>query len=455
MISDSQHGQSFLEKAERIYKAALVEVDPQNLIKKGVLIRGNKLIIQGQRFDLTSFDNIFLAGIGKAASFMAETLMDILGNRVREGVVLRLPPDKILLKKITFLSAPHPLPDRRSLVAGRSILNLAKKASQKDLLMVLISGGGSAQACLPTQEVSLEEKRLITARLLKAGAEITELNTIRKHLSQIKGGQLAKAAFPATVVSLIISDVIHNDLETIASGPTYWDSSTYKDAFQVLAKYNLWNSAPLSIKEIIEKGMEKKIQETVKKDEPIFRRVHNFIIGDNLRALKAGKRQAEKLGFRSYILTSSDKGEAKEIAKNYVSLMISLIYSPKIISKPLCLLAGGELTVTVKGDGRGGRNQEFVLAALLEIEKHLRKKAEWLIISLGSDGIDGPTDAAGAWASSTTMEKAHKLSLDPSHYLSRNDSYNFFKKIGGLILTGPTHTNVMDLRLFIINSDKK
>ncbi|MCK4828414.1 glycerate kinase, partial [bacterium] len=368
----------------------------------------------------------------------------------KEGIVVCLPQVLISLEKISCLPASHPLPDEKSLKAARSILKLAEGIGENDLLFVLISGGGSAQICFPAEGISLDEKRLVTDMLLKAGANITELNTVRKHLSRIKGGRLAKTAFPGTVVSLVISDVIHNDLESIASGPVYWDSSTYYDTFQVLKKYEMWDKVPVSVQEVIKKGMEYKVEETVKKEDPVFKRVHNFIIGDNLKALRAAKNEAEKLGFKALILTSSDQGEAKDAAKNYVSLFENLVQAKKEDSRYLCLLTGGELTVTVEGDGLGGRNQEFVLAVFAEIENRLEGVVDWLVLSLGSDGIDGPTDAAGALVRPSTFKKARDLNLNPREYLDNNDSYNFFKQIGDLIVTGPTRTNVMDLRLFLV-----
>jgi glycerate 2-kinase len=445
-ITDSE----LFRKAEKIYKAALSEVDPENLIKKNVSVQDGELVIKNKSFDLGRFDNIFLVSIGKAAPFMAEGLQDVLGDRIKEGISLYLPQNKITLKNITSLPASHPLPDERSLQAAQSILSLVEKMGEKDLLFVLISGGGSAQISLPAEGVSIEEKRLITDELLKAGAEITELNTVRKHLSRIKGGRLAQEAFPATVISLVISDVRGNDLENIASGPTHWDSSTYADAFQVLKKYKLWDGAPVSIKTVIERGIQKKTQETAKHEAPVFKQVHNIIIGDNHEALRAAQGEARKLGFRSLILTSSDQGEARDAAKNYVSLFVNFLQSEKTASQPLCYLAGGELTVTVKGKGTGGRNQEFVLAALIEMKKTHHEERRWLILSIGTDGIDGPTDAAGAWITPSVLKLTEELSLDPDEYLDNNDSYNFFKKAGRLIYTGPTHTNVMDLRLFLI-----
>jgi len=441
-----------LEKAEKIYQAALAEVKPENIIKKNVSISGKKLRIQDKIFDLTAFNDIFLIEIGKAAPFMAKSMLNILGNRVRDGLAVCLPRQRVSLNRITCFSSSHPLPDERSVVAARNILSLAKKAREKDLFIILISGGSSAQICLPASEISLEEKKFITEKLLKAGANITELNTVRKHISRIKGGRLAQEAYPATVISLVLSDVRGNDLESIASGPTHWDSSSYEDAFQVLKKYRLWNSAPFSVKEVVQKGIQDKIEETLREDNKIFNKVFNFIIGDNMTALQAAQKEAERQGFKSLIITSSDQGEARDTARNYASLFINIIQSGRVMSQPLCLLAGGEVTVEVKGKGRGGRNQEFVLAAVLEMKNRLKKQKNWMILSLNSDGIDGPTETAGAWATPLILKKAKRLFLNPKKYLSNNDSYNFFKKVGGLIFTGPTHTNVMDLRLFLIDT---
>jgi len=437
-----------LQNAQKIYQAALKAVEPEKLIRESISLDGQKLKVMDQSFDLNTFEKIYLIAIGKAAPFMAASLLNIAGSKIKGGIFLYLPGTKIALKTITAYPASHPLPDERSLQAAVSILDIAKKLNKKDLLFVLISGGGSAQICLPSEDISLEEKRIVTDKLLKAGADIRSLNTVRKHISDIKGGKLAAAAYPATVVSLIISDVIHNDLGTIASGPTYWDYSSYKDAYRVLQKHHLWNSTPDSVVRVIEKGIHGQLKDTRKREDEIFSRVFNFIIGDNKKALRAARKTAIDLGYESQIITSSDQGEARETAKKYTSLLPNIrprrSYAPQIT----CLLSGGELTVTVKGKGKGGRNQEFILAALREMSQN-KQTYEWLILSLGTDGIDGPTDAAGAWITPETAAKAQKLSLEYDTFLNNNDAYNFFRQAGGLIFTGPTHTNVMDIRIFL------
>jgi glycerate 2-kinase len=438
----------FFKKAEKIYQAGIEEVKPDNLIKKYVLLKGEKLIVKDRNFDLSSFEKIYLVSFGKASQFMVQSLMEVFGNRIAEGIAVCKAQEELSIGNIICLPGSHPLPDEKSFMAARNVLSLVKKAGEKDLVLVLISGGGSALICHPLPGISLGEKRGITEKLLKVGADITELNTVRKHLSSIKGGRLAQEACPATVISLVISDVIGNDLENIASGPTHWDSSNYKDALQVLEKYSLWTSVSPSIRKIIEDGIQGNIGETLKKDNQVFNKVFNFIIGDNRVALQAAQEEAERLKFKSYILTSSDQGEARDTARYYISLVKDLLESGRMTSQPLCLLAGGELTVTVRGKGKGGRNQEFVLAALLEMKDRVEDSV--LILSVGTDGIDGFTDAAGAWAVPSALKKAESLSIDPEEYLNNNDSYNFFKKVGGLIITGPTNTNVMDLRFFLV-----
>jgi glycerate-2-kinase len=448
--------------ARQIFKAALRETAADRLVRASVRRRGAKLIIQGQEFDLDSYERVFLIAIGKAAPFMAERMAGILGGRLTQGIAICSGEQRVRSDKIVCLPAAHPLPDGRSVRAARKIVSLAKKAGPKDLVFVPISGGASAQACLPRPPVTLADKRRITDALLRAGADIVELNTVRKHLSEIKGGRLAEAACPAAVVNLVVSDVLGNDLESIASGPTHWDSTTFGDARRILNKYRLWTQAPASARKIIEEGSSGRIPETLKKGSPVFRRVSTFIIGDNGTALKAASNRSAELGFRPIILCAGDSGEARKAAREYAAAADEIVRPGKPIRAPLCLLAGGELTVTVKGKGAGGRNTEFVLASLLEFMKGppfrpseaVARRWNFLVASLGTDGRDGPTDAAGAWATAATCLRAERLGLSAADYLDRNDSYNFFGQAGGLIITGPTRTNVMDLRLILLEPDR-
>jgi len=450
MIEKQKSDSVLFKWVHQIYSAALDAVSPEKLMKDKIFVKKDQLFVSGTKFDLSEYRNIYLAAFGKSAPRMAENLLEVMGRRIKGGVFLGHKENQEALPPLIYMKAAHPLPDANSVRAAKKLISLANRMEEKDLFIVLVSGGGSSHICLPTSDVSLKEKRYVVKKLMQAGADIKELNAVRKHISLIKGGRLARAAFPATIISLYISDVIGNDLETIASGPTYWDSSTYNEAVKILKKYHIWNSSPGSIRRILIKGMQGKEIESVKKGDPVLEKSYNFIVGDNEVALKAAAEQASQMGFRVSMLSSSEQGEAREKASYYLSLLLNRKEKIKLGSRPICLVSGGELTVTVKGKGKGGRNQEFVLAFLKEVKKNRIKEGGWVVLSLGTDGIDGPTDAAGAWASLETLRRTERLSIDLEKFLAHNDSYHFFKKIGGLIKTGPTQTNVMDLRILIV-----
>jgi glycerate-2-kinase len=442
----------FAADAEAIWRAGLAAVDPWSLIRENVVREGDIVRIRGKEFNLGSRDRVFIVSFGKAAAAMAEALAEILDERLTSGLVVVPEPVVMPSSKLEYLEASHPIPDAGSVEAGRRVLELAARAGEKDLLFVCISGGGSSLLTLPAEGITLDKKRRLTGGLLRAGATIQELNIVRKHLSAIKGGRLAKAAFPAEVVTLAVSDVVGDDLGTIASGPTHWDGSTFAEARSILECYGLWDSASALIRARFEEGARGQVEETVREGDPVFRRVHEFIVGDNTMALRGAKREAEKRGFEPIFLSATEGGEARKIAAGYAAFLAELACSAPSLPRPLCLLSGGELTVTVKGRGRGGRNMEFVLAALVEMAKADAEGLDWLILSLGTDGIDGPTDAAGAWADVRTIRTATALGLKLEEYLDDNDSYGFFKQTGNLIVTGPTGTNVMDLRIFLLRA---
>ena len=442
----------FPDDAEAIWRAALAAVDPWGLVRESVERRGDVVTVKGKEFELAAYERVFIVSFGKAAAAMGEALAEVLDERLTSGLVVVPWPVGKESSRLEYIEASHPVPDARSVEAGRRVLEIASQAGEKDLLFVCISGGGSSLLTLPAEGITLEKKRRLTEDLLRAGATIQELNIVRKHLSGIKGGQLARAAFPAAVVTLVISDVIADDLGTIASGPTYWDDSTFAEARAILECYDLWDSSPAMVRARIEDGERGRVPETLKDGDPAFTRVSTFIVGDNLTALRAAKHEAEKRGFEPIFLSSSDGGEARRTAAGYAAFLAELACSASMLPRPLCLLAGGELTVTVKGRGRGGRNTEFVLASLVDMEKAEVESLDWLILSLGTDGIDGPTDAAGAWADARTIKTARALGLNAREYLDDNDSYGFFKQTGNLIMTGPTGTNVMDLRIFLLRA---
>ncbi len=452
MITDARGRGGFAVDAEAIWRAALTGSDPWRLVHENVSREGDVVRIKGEEFDLAARDRVFLISFGKAAAAMGEALAEILDDRLTSGLVVVPDPVDKKAPKLEYIEASHPIPDARSVEAARQALEIAGRAGERDLVFVCISGGGSSLLTLPAEGITLEKKRRLTEDLLRAGATIDELNIVRKHLSAVKGGRLAKAAYPATVVTLAISDVVGDDLGTIASGPTHWDASTFTVARDILACYGLWDSAPAMVQARFEEGARGDIEETLKEGDPVFARVHAFIVGDNMTALRAAKSEAEKRGFEAIFLTSSDSGEARKTAANYAAFMAELACSAVSLPRPLCLLAGGELTVTVKGKGRGGRNTEFVLASVVEMGKIEVAGLDWLILSLGTDGIDGTTDAAGAWADASTSGRARTLGRDPAVYLDDNDSYYFFKQTGNLIVTGPTGTNVMDLRVFLLRA---
>jgi len=452
-MGDQARGRGgFVVAADGIWRSALAAVDPWRLVRGSVVREGDVVRVQGEEYDLAGRDRVFLISFGKASAAMADALAGILDDRLTSGLVVVPWPVNRTVPELEYIEASHPVPDARSVEAARRALEIAGQAGERDLVFIAISGGGSSLLSLPAEGVTLDKKRRLADDLLRAGATIRETNVVRKHLSAIKGGRLAKAAFPAAVVTLVLSDVIGDDLGTIASGPTHWDDSTFAEARQILECYGLWDSTPATVRARIEDGVRGLVEETLKKGDPVFARVRESVIGDISAALRAAKLEAEKRGFEAIFLSSSDSGEARRVAAGYAAFLAELGRSTISLPRPLCLLAGGELTVTVKGRGRGGRNTEFVLAALTEMEKNDVRSLDWLILSLGTDGIDGPTDAAGAWADTSTAGRARLLGLDPAAYLEDNDSYYFFKQTGNLIVTGPTGTNVMDLRVFLLRS---
>jgi hydroxypyruvate reductase len=436
------------EAAESIARSAIRAVDPEVLIRKSVNLAGDTLTVGECCVDLSEFKRIFAVGGGKAGGSMAKALEEILGDRLSGGVIVVKDGYARPLKRLTLLEAGHPVPDERGVEASRRMLALLAEHARPDtLVLCLISGGGSALMPLPADGISLSDKQQTTRLLLECGASIDEINTVRKHISRIKGGQLARAAAPARLISLILSDVVGDSLDVIASGATIGDSSTYSDAETVLRNYKIWNRVPKIVCETIKYGIEGRIKETPKPGEEIFENVSNIIIGNNQSAVEAASAEAASLGFHSLILSTCLVGEAREVGTVLASIAIEVAKRGRPVSAPACILAGGETTVTIRGGGMGGRNQELALAAALRISNAERNM---VIASVGTDGTDGPTDAAGAIVDTTTVARARGQGLDPLQYLVRNDSYNALKPIGDLLVTGPTGTNVMDILMALI-----
>jgi len=438
--------------AKSIFSEALCAVDPSKILKDRIRIQRERLSIKMEResekvFDLNTFDKIFLVGSGKASNAMAQAIEEIFGDRLTKGVITTKYGHLLPLNKTKVIEAGHPIPDQKGYEGAKKIQRLLKESGPKDLVIFLLSGGGSALLPFPADRIDLEEKQEVTQFLLDCGADIKEINTVRKHISMIKGGWLAKWAYPSTVIGFILSDVVGDQLDVIGSGPTVPDSSTFGEAFEILKKYNLLKEISPSIQNHLRSGKEGKIEETPKPGEAVFEKVYNSLIGSNILALLEAKREAESLGFNTVILSSSIEGETREAARFHTAIAKEVIFSGNPIPRPACLLSGGETTVTVKGKGLGGRNQEFALAGALEISGIERV----VLLSGGTDGTDGPTDAAGALADHTTVRRAKAMSMNPKAHLENNDAYPFFQKLGDLLITGPTHTNVMDVRILLVD----
>lgn len=425
------------------YEYALTAIEPAKLIKSKLSLIDHNLKVDSEIYDLSRFRNIYVIGGGKAGASVAVALEQVIGDHITSGIV-NIPEGKFpKTKKITLNQASHPLPNRAGVEGSKQMVKIANKATADDLIICLISGGGSSLMPLPRDGISLEDKQEITQTLLKSGAKIDEVNTIRKHLSSLKGGFLAKETYPATMLNLIISDVVGDELGAIASGPTVPDSTTFKDAIGILRKYRLWKKSPLSVRNVLMKGKKGLIEETPKPNTKFFKKVHNSIIGNNRTACFAVKNFFDLQAFNTYFLESPLEGEARIVSEILASKIRD--YSDSI-KKPFCLVAGGETTVTVKGNGIGGRNQELSLATAIMLEGF----EEFVFASLSTDGIDGPTEAAGAICDSYTLELARSLELDPKIFLSQNDSYSFFRELEDLVITGRTGTNVNDIVVALI-----
>jgi hydroxypyruvate reductase len=436
------------ENALAIFKAGLQAADPLEAIHRHVKRIGLKLQVGERVYNLSDYERIYVIGGGKAGAPMARAIEDLLKGRITAGLINVKYGHLAELEVIRLNEAGHPIPDEAGVRGAQEIVELARQAGEKDLVICLISGGGSALLPLPIPGITLEEKQMVTQLLLACGATINEINTLRKHISQIKGGQLARIAMPATLISLILSDVIGDPLDVIASGPTVPDESTFQDCWRILEKYQLVDRIPRSVLNHIRAGLSGQVAETPKPGDPAFSKTQNLIVGSNLLAVKAAAQKAKELGYNTLILSSFVEGETREVAKVHAAIVKEILNSGNPIPPPACIISGGETTVTLKGKGLGGRNQEFVLAAAIDIAG----LKDVVILSAGTDGTDGPTDAAGAIADGSTVQRAKDLNLDPFKYLQENDSYHFFQPLEDLILTGPTNTNVMDLRIMLVGT---
>ncbi len=429
----------------QVLAAAIEHADAEFAIQNNVSLDADHFIIANKSFDLIEYKRVFVIGAGKAAVPMAISLYATLGKHISDGIVITkdgyLGNKKPIQKQFTFFEAGHPIPDPRNLDASSRVISMIKNINKDDLVICLFSGGGSSLMMRPSQGISLKSIQDTTALLLKCGATINEINTIRKHLDDLKGGNLARLLFPATVLTLLLSDVVGDNLDMIASGPTVADSTTYQDAWAILNKHQIVDRIPAQVRSHISNGMLGIIPETLKPGDPILNKVQNFIVGNNTQSALAAVQAAKALGFTTKLLTTSLHGEASLVGQSLSERAKLLLTSSAHLPRPVCLVAGGETTVTIHGTGLGGRNQELALGSV----QCLAGEDQILLISLATDGGDGPTDAAGAAVTDQTYSRGLAIGLDPIEYLERNDSYHFFEPLGDLIKTGPTLTNVNDL----------
>lgn len=440
------------EGVGRILSAALQAVDPYKAVLSHLEKEGETLLVGGREYDLAAAADVYIVGAGKAGGPMCRAITSLLGSRLQTGLVVVKDGNEDLLRlksrmEIEITPAGHPVPDERSVVAARRISSLLRKTKSDDLVICLISGGGSALLTDPAPGISLGELQYLTEALLASGANINQINTLRKHLDEVKGGNLARLAAPSRMLTLILSDVVGSPLEIIASGPTVPDPSTYADAIEILQLYDLANNAPPSIWRHLEQGRQGSIPETPKPGDPIFDNVQNVIIGSNPQAAEAAIEQAENEGYHTVLLTTFLQGEARQAGRVLAAIARQINASGQPIPRPACVVTGGETTVTLHGDGLGGRNQELALGAVEEMDGI----PDAALVALATDGGDGPTDAAGAVVTGETLSRAQAQGMRPADFLARNDSYHFFEPLGDLLRTGPTRTNVNDLTFLFLN----
>jgi hydroxypyruvate reductase len=433
---------------DRIIQAVLTAVAPELCLRRAVRVEGDRLNVAGESYELSQIERVIVVGMGKASARMAAALEEILGERITTGLVVTADGYEASTEKIEIAPAAHPIPDVRGLKATKRIATLVDAADERDLVIVLISGGGSALLSLPATGLELSDITATNELLLHSGATIKEVNTVRKHLSQLKGGQLARRAFPAQVITFILSDVAGDPIDSIASGPTVGDPTTFNDAAEILNRYQLWSDLPGPVRERIEAGTIGQLVETPKPGDPLFERVTAVIVGSGTVAGEAALKEGRRLGYNTLLLTTTLEGEAREVGRVFAALAREEASHERPLPLPALLLAAGETTVTVRGAGKGGRNQELALSAAIGIEG----LKNTVIASLGTDGRDGPTDAAGGMVDGGTIWRMREQGIDPDKSLTQNDSYHALLQAGDLIVTGPTGTNVADLCFVVVGN---
>ncbi len=436
------------ESLLEIFMSSLKAVSPGSALLNNIKLEGNTIRAGNRTFDIPE-QGLYVTGGGKGAAPMALALENMLGDKIREGVIVVKYGHELDLDKIKVMQAAHPTPDEAGVKGACACLDLVKKCGKDDLLICLITGGASALLPAPAEPLSLEDLQKVTSELLASGADIEEINTIRKHLSSLNGGRLALTANGAQILTLIISDVPGDNPASIASGPTSPDDTSYADCLEIIEKYQLEDKFPQKVMEILRAGLQGKIAETPRADNPVFEKTENIIIASNRQALEAAAKKSGELGFETRILSEPMTGEAADCAKNLIEQALKIQKKLSPGSKPVCLIAGGETTVTLSGSGKGGRNQEMALAASIVLEG----KEGINCLFAGTDGTDGPTDSAGGFANGESVSKMggrEKAEI----FLREHDSYEALKLAGTHLMTGPTRTNVMDIAIVLIEAGK-
>ena len=446
MVETSEIIKKSKRDALRVLWQAIESVNPENAVNRSFRLKYENLHVDEKIVNLANFRKIHVIGAGKASTQMAKAVENILMKRLSGGLVCTKKGHAVPLHYANVMEANHPVPDNTSLLAGQRTLKYVQGCDKGDLIICLISGGASAMWSVPVPGITFEDKQKTTDALLKCGANIHEINTIRKHISAIKGGKLLQAATPATVITLAISDVVGDEMSSIGSGPTVGDPTTFQQAFNILEKYKLGPKLPTSVLDYIWHGYKKKNKETPKPSDQIFSNNPTSIISSNSHALNTAMETARHLGYKTYIFSSQLTGEASIVGPKLVEKIKQMAGSKRPNDPPIMMLSGGETTVTMTGNGKGGRNQELVLSTAIAMEG----ADNLLAASIGTDGIDGNTDAAGAFADGTTVLRGREAGLEANDFLAGNNSYEYFNRLGDLIKTGPTGTNVMDIQVLII-----
>ena len=436
------------EHALEMYKEAVEAANPKKCVLDHVRLMGSTLMVDSVKYDLDKHESIYVIAFGKAAGSMAEAVEEVLGDRLTGGLVVSNTQPENPYNKLGFYLSSHPIPDERSVNAAREVVAILETAGEKDLVIFLISGGGSALLALPVPGISIEDKEKATVTLLRSGVDKYGLNAVRKHISQIKGGGLLKKALPARVITLLLSNALSDRLDAIASGPTVPDPTTFEDAWRVIEALGIEHKLPPHVVVHLEEGRQGNVPETLKEGEIDPDKVQTLIVGSNFKSLKAVQKKAEELGYNTLLLSSQIRGEAREVAKVVAAIALDVERFDIPAAKPACIIFGGETTVTVLSStavGNGGRSTETALSFAMEIIGH-----DITGLFCDTDGIDGPIDAAGAICDGQSRLTARAMNVSAREHLAQNNSYDFFEKLGDLIFTGPTGTNVMDIGIVII-----